>query len=1015
MKKRRSMILLLLILILCVSVLPSMNSGVAIQSKISGVAVTYFKPSQINTASTIILAVDINEYLPVHSWIKIIFPDEWTMPIIPLPNKNLSTADKKELERIITSLYLATSPCTSCQGYPYVRNLERDGENSIQFWTHLELKPDGPYDPIPITVASRAGFKNAKTPGFYQICVETEAETARVCSQDIEVVKSQIEAASVTLSNEAVDQTSGYNIKFKVGAGGSLDARRSKIRLRFPKGTKLPNTIEPTLIKVNEKPLSVDVNIHQPSASMSFVIPVDVAAFETIDIDIPKRAGIVNAEDPGMYQITIATTYEPTLVESLPFEIKREGQKPIVAPPYTHQIASYKFAVYIPNPIEKNDLIEINFPNGTTIPKFISSDSVLMNDAICQLKPRAIPDELKVQLYAPEALQKGSILVEFLEKAKIKNPKNPGDYTLSFKVQSSDEIFTTDIYKIFDKKTEIVNIKVTPLNADVIGTWEIEGSTSFNGDLKPGDTITLTFPEKTTIPDAITNSNITVNGLEVTAISISGRSISLTIASKIESGNKFTIVIAPGSGIRNPSEPSSKYKIIITTTVDQTANESVEFFIAPPLPITKLLINPPEPDGKNGWFIKAPAIDFDCTSNTASVYMWWNWKKEQAIKWTSDDWLPMADEQRIDTLYYYAEDTYGIEEVKEFEFKIDTVAPTFTITKPIGGSSDDSSESTYVIEGTADATELFIYDREEDSRKVVPEITIDGKHVDVIQPPELGLAETTKGEGNFSFTVDIDEGENTFVIRAEDKAGNFIEKTVTITKDTIAPTITITSPEPGMANHCDEIEVKGETEAGAIVVINGDFVPVEKDGTFTYDYYVDDLKQVRHDLTYSAEDIAGNTNGKKKYTIWFGTYSEIPTNGKDQPTVNGQKPKEDSAAYVSTKGKTMVPLRYLAVNLMGADVFWDKATKTARIENTIPPFNIYHKIGTTYFTKIVNGKTTRVDMPAPSEIKNDRTYLPMREFLEGGLGLIRDENVIWVSSTRTVIVKNPGNLDKCNN
>ncbi|MEZ4812340.1 MAG: stalk domain-containing protein [Caldisericia bacterium] len=985
-----------------------MHTGTAMQARLSGVEVTYFKPSQVDTASTIHLAVDINEYLPIHSWIKIIFPDEWTMPDVPLPSKNISSEDKKELDRIVTSIYLGTSPCTSCQGLPYVKNVERDGENSIQFWTHLELKPDGPYDPIPIIVASRAGFINAKEPGSYKICVATEEESTPVCSQDIQVVRSQVEAADVRLTNDAISAVSGYNIKFNVGAGGSLDARRSKVRIRFPDGTLIPEFIEPTHIKVNGQPLSVDVNIHQPSATMSFVIPVDIAGNGAVNIEILERAGIINPDTAGDYNLSISTTYEPTVVESKPFAVKREGQKPIIIPPYTSQKASYKFAVFIQNTIEKNDLIEIVFPAKTTIPSFMSATSVLMNGNSCQLKPRTIPEEHKIQLYAPEAMEKGSIMVEFLKEAKIINPDTPGEYTISFKDQASTDYITTDPFQILIKKTEITDVKVVPFNADITATWEIKGSTSFTGDVEPGEDFAIEFPAETTLPKSIGAGTITLNGEEVKNITIEGKKVILTSPVKILSGEEFVIVIKPESGIVNPSKTSSTYKLKVTTSKDKTGGESVEFFIAPPLPKTTLLINPPKPDGKNGWYIKAPAIDFECTSETASIYMWWNWKKDQAIAWSSDGWLPMADEQRVDTLYYYAEDTYGIEEVQEFEFKIDTVAPTFTITKPIGGQSDDTVEDTYIIEGTADATELFKYDDNEKSKKVVPTITINGQKADVIQPPELGIHEPVEGEGEFRFEVEIKEGPNTFVIRAEDEAGNFLEKTIEIKKDTIAPTIEITSPEPGFANNTDEIEIKGTTEPGAILTINGDFVDVNQDGTFTYDYIVYDLKKIRHDLKYKVEDIAGNTEGEKTFTVWFGNYAVIPTNAKDLPTVNDVPGDADSVAYVSNDGNTMVPLRYLAVKLMDAQVEWDAVTRSIVIQGS--DFKILYKTGQTTFTRIANGKTSTIDMKFPSEIKFERTYLPMRVFLQDGLGLSPDQ-IGWNAQTRTVTVSVYGKVN----
>lgn len=999
-----------LTLVIILSLIPFTDYSTARQSKISNVVVTSIRPNQIDSRSTIKLEVDINEYLPVHSWIKITFPDEWTIPNIALPNQNPSSEDKNELERIITCIYLSTSPCTSCQGLPYVKNVERDGENSIQFWTHLELTPDGPYDPIPITVASRAGFVNAKIPGKYRLCVSTEKEQEDVCSNEFDIVSSQVDRATITLTDNTISNPSGYNIIFNVGEGGSLEARSSRIKIRFPEGTRLPEFIEPTLIRVNDKPLAVDVSIHHSSSTISFITPVDIEKLGEINIEIPKRVGIVNTDIEGLQYLTLSTNYEPTPVESLPFKLKREGQKPIITPPYTNQNASYKFAVFSKIEIEQNDLFEILFPQGTFIPRFMSADKVSMNGIQCMLKPRTVPDENKIQLYVPEVMPAGSIMVEFAHDSGLINPEIAGDYTLSYRSQTASEYLISDPYSIIDKTNDIEEIKITPMNASAVSTWIIKGTLSFEGALEKGDTIKLTFPQNATVPDRIDSDTISINGVDVSGISTDGNTIILTLPVVIESGGEFEIVIKPSTGIENPDKPSTDYNLKLATSRNATPNESIGFFIAPPMPRTTLLVNPPDPDGKNGWYLNPPSIDFECTSDSASIYLWWNWKEDQAIEWTSDDWLPLSDEQRIDDIYYYAEDTYGIEEPKVFTFKVDTVGPTFTITQPIGGLNDKTREDTYEIFGTADATELFKYDDPEVSCKVVPAISVNGNEIAVIQPPEVGLEETIDGEGNFSVVVDVEEGINEFVIHAEDEAGNFIEKTVTIEKDTIPPTIKIVSPEPGYANNKDEIEVKGTTEPGAIVTINNDFVPVKKDGTFTYDYIVFDTSKIEHKLTYSAEDSFGNKTEAMEYSVWFGSKAVIPTTGAE-PTVNGVEPTKSSAAYVSSSGKTMVPLRYLAEDLMGATVGWDRITRTATISSANPSFVIVHKIGTTHFTKTVNGKTTRIDIPAPSEIKDGSTYLPMREFIEKGLGL----KVEWNDVTRTATVDKPGDLSKGQN
>ena len=165
----RKIITALTAVVLLSFALPGAGIGTA-DAKLTAVKITYFKPPQVGVASTYKFEVDINQTVEIHGWITIVFPDDWTMPDVAKPGPGISEAESSELERILNSIYLATSPCTKCQGLPVIKTNKRtnqkyiqqyglDTENSITFWSHIQLTPKGPYDPIPITVAARAGFK----------------------------------------------------------------------------------------------------------------------------------------------------------------------------------------------------------------------------------------------------------------------------------------------------------------------------------------------------------------------------------------------------------------------------------------------------------------------------------------------------------------------------------------------------------------------------------------------------------------------------------------------------------------------------------------------------------------------------------------------------------------------------------------------------------------------------------------------------------------------------------------
>lgn len=1018
--KRYSTILAVILIIAMFSTEFLLPTAQASKNRISAYTITYFKPSQINVAANYRMLVDINETVEIHGWIKIIFPEEFTMPDVPRPK--YSESWDHTLEMILTSIYLGTSPCTKCQGLPIIKTKKRknpefiqkyglDNENSIQFWSHIQLEPNGPYDPIPITMADRTGILNPETPGFYKIGIQTESEPDTVWSNPIKVVKSQTAPATVVPTNPAIGEPSGYDITFNVGEGGSIDARESRITLVFPKSFKLPNSIPAGLIKINGRPVMVEPTIFQMGSTLSMITPVSIENNSEVKIQIPEKAGIVNTILKGKYQIKVYTNFEVEPTDSNEFDIIRAGQKPIIVPPWASQIASYKFSIDFPKKVQENDLIELTFPSGTVLPSFISADSVLIDGNPCKLKPRTIIEERKLQAYFPKSFDPGSVMLEFTSKAKIKNPENPGKYSIQFIVQGSESKSSTDPYDILIKKISMPTVNVNPLNAKSIAAWSLEGSLAFTGDLNSGDMITLTFPPTTIIPDAIPANSITINGLQIQSATGSGNVLSIKLLSKLVSGSDFKIVITPESGIISPSTSSADCIIKIVTSNDITGGISDKFFIAPPMPVTSLLIEPSEFSGKNGWYTgKAPKIDFTCTSPTATIKVWWNHKIESAMNWTVGMWSPLADAQRVDDLHWQAIDTYGTEDVKTYTFKVDTIFPTFTISSPIGGEKAITKLDTFKIAGVADSTELAMFDDPEKLNFVVPTITINGQKVPVVPPDPKGDTTKVPNAGAFEYAVKLVEGVNNFEVVAEDEAGNKITKKVEITKDTIQPEITVTKPAVGETSNCFEIEVEGKTETGATVTIKGgQNVDVEPDGTYYFSFRP--KKQGANDIELIATDIAGNSK-TISHRIWWGTYMKLKiTTPPSQPTLNDLEPNPPLTVlpFVNKKGSTMVPMRYLAGTVMGGDVTYNSPTKKVTIKFTNGTI-LEHVILTTKMTKTVKGgKPQIIDTKVPSEIVSGSTFLPMRVFIEQGLGV----PVMWDQPTKTATIQFPPDINSC--
>ncbi len=92
---------------------------------------------------------------------------------------------------------------------------------------------------------------------------------------------------------------------------------------------------------------------------------------------------------------------------------------------------------------------------------------------------------------------------------------------------------------------------------------------------------------------------------------------------------------------------------------------------------------------------------------------------------------------------------------------------------------------------------------------------------------EEGCAVTINGNpiqltrSNFTVTVALVEGENVIEVASRDPAGNVQLAVLRVLRDTIGPTLSIISPQNGTIFNTSLIEVRGTTERGALVKVNG--------------------------------------------------------------------------------------------------------------------------------------------------------------------------------------------------
>jgi len=272
--------------------------------------------------------------------------------------------------------------------------------------------------------------------------------------------------------------------------------------------------------------------------------------------------------------------------------------------------------------------------------------------------------------------------------------------------------------------------------------------------------------------------------------------------------------------------------------------------------------------------------------------------------------------------------------------------------------------------------------------------------VDVLEYDKIVYINQTKvpvsdTDGSFSYDLSLTEGENKVLIRAEDIAGNYVEREYTILLDSIPPNVNITSPKEGEVILTPKLTVKGITENDAQLLINGEIVFVEEDGSFEHEL---SLKEVgKNTITIEAIDPTGNTT-KSELNIYFG-YTIILKIGDSSALINDTEKTLDVPPFIQS-GRTLVPFRFIG-EALGAKIGFTQDPKT-KLTKTVS-----YELGSIRIILTINNKTAdvngrKVQLDVAPIIVKGRTFVPVR-FVSENLGA----SVEWIAEEEKIIVKYP--------
>jgi hypothetical protein len=246
--------------------------------------------------------------------------------------------------------------------------------------------------------------------------------------------------------------------------------------------------------------------------------------------------------------------------------------------------------------------------------------------------------------------------------------------------------------------------------------------------------------------------------------------------------------------------------------------------------------------------------------------------------------------------------------------------------------------------------------------------------------------------------VKIPEGTHTVFYYAQDSLGN-VEPTHTqqFTVDLTDPVITVTSPVEKAVVVQATTTVTGKVAcldpASVQLTINGQAVAVAADGAFsapvTFSHEGDNA------ITLTATSPSGRTKTMTLTVNYIARVTMSLVIGSSTVNLNNEFKTLEAAPFISKKGVTMVPLRFIS-EAFKADVVWDPVFKSVTI--TLGGKILRIQVG--FLTADVSGKSFALQ-DAPVIVKG-RTFVPLR-FIAENFGA----QVEWNAALKMVSIVYP--------
>lgn len=665
------------------------------------------------------------------------------------------------------------------------------------------------------------------------------------------------------------------------------------VYMRFPVSFSVPSSIATTAIQLKGvfSPSKVTVQQTADGTTVGFDIVGSVGnpslqRWELVQISILETAGIRLPSLSGIYSVYLWTDIEPNPIRCNLAVQQSGGNGRSVAglsvvlatTSAAGKAAQYDLTFQTTSGgglmSAKEDFIDIVFPDGTTVPSTLDPASLLLRYQNCS---KVQVDGLHVRAYLPDAV--GFVAggqfctLTFLPRAGVLLPEASGNYALQLATSTDTSFVLSDQYTVTGTTVIAPSIACSPVQQGAAVAAQVAFTTSPVGTLLYGtDRVYVQFPAESTVPTSIADGIIKIAGRAVSGVHLGpNRRLEIPVPVDISPMAQVVVTIPLNAGIRNP-DVAGAYPIQISTSADTDPALVSVTIIASQIgrPVVALS------DRGAG----APAT-YTVTFATGTGGRLEAGVDRISVQFPERIMIPtvvLAGTVTVNGTPVQADPIIGGSAVVVVTpvsvasgSQVSLVFGTGAgLHNPSAGGSVTLKVSTTREVAWVESLPVDITDPPVVQALIEPPVP-DGQHQWYQMRPSVTFQVTSSSDASpfiyfqldggastrwMGQAVTIPDGTHMLAYYALDHQGQQSQqKVLTVAVDTVPPLLVVTAPQDGATvAGADEVAVRGTTDPGATVTVNGTAAEVDVAGGFAVTAGVDGQSQ----LVVQAVDPAGN-------------------------------------------------------------------------------------------------------------------------------------------------------------